>query len=166
MENATLQKFRFVLDGREYFVRDENELALVFELLALTGKAGKYQWDVICSLDDDLLKIMETHHGLMRCARHLSNKNRSLLFLKIADNFSKVIPNATVFARLLASMPEEIDQEKFVKNARRKGLVAIVGKPSELGKVLEWATPAVERQILGYLEPSFVLHFQNALFWI
>ena len=45
----------FVIDGREYAVRDEHELALVLELLAQTKNAEKYHWNVLMSLDSQLL---------------------------------------------------------------------------------------------------------------
>ena len=153
---APPHSFEFILSDRKFSVRDENELSLVFELLAKTATPDVFHWNVIMSLDEKLLSIIKTHTGLIRCLRHLSNKNRFLLFVKVGDILSSVIRSADVFARLVASMPESVDQEKFVKILRRKGLVSIIGTPSEMGKVLEWASASTDRFILEALGAEFV----------
>lgn len=156
MNRPERYRFQFILSDRTFFVRDEQELSLIFELLATTENREALHWNTIMSLDEQLLGIVQTHTGLMRCIRTLSNKNRFLFFLKIADILPNLIQSAEGLARLLASIPEDVDQEKLMKMLRRKGICAIVSRPKELGKVLEWATPPTELMVINLLGGDFV----------
>jgi hypothetical protein len=148
--------YRFILEEEEFFVHDEHELALVLDLLSKTPKAEMLCWNVLMSLDEKLLSIIRTYNGINKCLKPLSRKNRFLLFVKIGDILANVLGSSDAFSRILATIPESSDQLRLIKIFRSKGFESIIANATDLGKVLEWATPEAERAIFELLTGGFL----------
>lgn len=94
--------YSFSLGERQYNVRDEEELALIFELLMLSDQAFTLHRHVILTLDDNLMEIILTYKGLLSCMKYLDNKNRFLLLIKIGDTLSHIIQKSEHLGSILA----------------------------------------------------------------
>jgi len=150
------QSFHFILDDKVYHVRNELELALIFELLESTKSAEMLHWNVIMSLDEKLLDIIKTYRGLSSCLKHLGYRNRFLLLIKIGDILPTVLGRSEHLGGILASIPEGEGKLRIVKSMRHRGLVQIVENADDLGNVLEWLYGDAELVVLNLLGEEFL----------
>lgn len=146
----------FSLGEKEYTIHNEEELALIFELLASSDDAFTLHRHVIMSLDEELMQIIRTYKGLLLCMKHLEYKNRFLLLIKIGDTLSHVIGKSEHLGSILAGIPEEADKIRIIKSFRTKGLVHIIHTPDDLGNILEWIFGEGEQIVFGMLEKDFL----------
>jgi hypothetical protein len=121
MTSLTIHSFS--LGEKEYLIHNEEELALIIELLASSKDSFTLHRHVIMSLDEHLMNIIFTYKGLLLCMKYMEYKNRFLLLLKMGDTLSNVIEKSTHLGSILASIPEEIDKMRIIKSIRTKGLV-------------------------------------------
>ena len=128
----------FSLGENEYAIHNEEELALIMELLSTSPDAFTLHRHLIMSLDEKLMGIILSYKGLLLCMKHLEYKNRFLLLLKIGDTLSQVIGKSEHLGNLLAGIPEEIDKIRIIKSIRTKGLIQLIYTPDDLGNILEW----------------------------
>jgi hypothetical protein len=89
--------FSFIYSEEKFFVRDEQELALIFELLKDSQDADILHWNIIMSLDEQLLQMIVSYTGLLACLQFLSNKNRFLFFVKLGDILSRILSKSEYF---------------------------------------------------------------------
>jgi len=148
------QEYSFVIGDNTYTVRDESELALIFEVLS-GGEDISWliHWNVIMELDDSLLFLIKTYKGLLRCLKSLDEKNSFLLLIKIGDNLSKVIQNSEELWVILARIPEEENKVRILKQIRAVWLKKIVSWPKDLSNIFEWIYDDSQRkffEIIGH----------------
>lgn len=148
--------FSFVLGDTTHYVRNEDELALILELLCTTENTDALQWNVIMALDEKLLQIIQTYRGLSHCLKYLGFRNRFLLLVKIGDILSDVLVRSEYLGSILAGIPEEKDKIRLIKIIRRKGLVRIIGDANDLGNVLEWVYGDAEKLVIDTLGKEFL----------
>jgi hypothetical protein len=79
----SLATYNFSLGEKQYTVHNEEELALIIDLLASSTDTFTLHRHIIMSLDEDLMKIILTYKGLLLCMKHMEYKNRFLLLIKI-----------------------------------------------------------------------------------
>ena len=110
----------FSLGGKQYSIHNEEELALIIELLSSSTHAFTLHRHIIMSLDEKLMDIIVSYKGLLLCMKHMEYKNRFLLLVKIGDTLSRVIEKSEHLGSLLASIPEEADKIRIIKSMRYK----------------------------------------------
>jgi len=110
----------FSLGEKQYIIHNEEELALIIELLNSSPHTFTLHRHIIMSLDEKLMDIIITYKGLLLCMKHMEYKNRFLLLIKIGDALSRVIEKSEHLGSLLASIPEEADKIRIVKSIRYK----------------------------------------------
>ena len=148
--------YSFILGDKTYFIRDENELALTFELLETVENRETLQWNVIMALDEQLLEIIKTYKGLFLCMKHLGFRHRFLLLVKIGDILPHVLEKSEYLGSILAGIPEENDKIRLLKSMRRKGLVHVIQNAENLGNILEWVYGEAEQLVIDTLGKEFL----------
>lgn len=146
----------FTLGKKEYSVHNEEELALVFELLASSPHAFTLHRHVIMTLDEQLMDIIVSYKGLLLSMKHLEFKNRFLLLVKIGDTLSRVVGKSEYLGSILAGIPEEADKIRIVKSIRAKGLMYMIHTPEDLGNILEWIFGEGEQLVFETLGTGFL----------
>ncbi|PIQ41159.1 hypothetical protein COW06_03875 [Candidatus Gracilibacteria bacterium CG12_big_fil_rev_8_21_14_0_65_38_15] len=146
----------FFLGEKQYLVHNEEELALIIDLLATSDDSFTLHRHIIMSLDERLMDIILTYKGLLLCMKHMEYKNRFLLLIKIGDTLSRVIEKSTHLGNLLASIPEETDKIRIIKSIRYKGLTQIIDVPDDLGNILEWIFGDGEKLVIDTLGKEFL----------
>ncbi|MFA6090645.1 MAG: hypothetical protein WC774_02615 [Candidatus Gracilibacteria bacterium] len=152
----SLATYNFSLGEKQYTVHNEEELALIIDLLASSTDTFTLHRHIIMSLDEDLMKIILTYKGLLLCMKHMEYKNRFLLLIKIGDTLPHVIETSTHLGSLLASIPEETDKMRIVKSMRYKGLIQVIHTPDDLGNIMEWIFGNGEKLIIDILGKDFL----------
>lgn len=94
--------FSFSLGEKTYIIRNEQELALVFELIMNSPHAFTLHRHIIMTLDADLMQIVLTYKGLLHCLKYLDNKNRFLLLFKLGDTLSLIIRKSEYLGNIFA----------------------------------------------------------------
>lgn len=92
----------FSLGDKEYAIHNEEELALIIELLASSDEAYELHRHLIMSLDEKLMDIILSYKGLLLCMKSMEYKNRFLLLIKIGDTLSRVIEKSVHLGSILA----------------------------------------------------------------
>ena len=146
----------FSLGEKQYFIHDEDELALIFDLLSLSPHAFTLHRHVIMTLDEDLMKIIITYKGLLLCMKKMKYRNRFLLLIKVGDTLSHIIGKTEHLGSILASIPEEADKIRIIKSIRIKGFVNIIHTPEDLGNILEWVFGKGQKIIFDMLGKKFL----------
>ncbi|MDD5376965.1 MAG: hypothetical protein PHH16_02500 [Candidatus Gracilibacteria bacterium] len=150
----------FSLGEKRYTIHNEEELALIIELLASSSDVYELHRHLIMSLDERLMDIILSYKGLLLCMKHMEFKNRFLLLVKIGDTLSRVVEKSAHLGSILAGIPEEVDKIRIIKSIRAKGLIQMIHTPDDLGNIMEWIFGEGERivfEMLGkdFLEPLF-----------
>lgn len=146
----------FTLGEKEYLIHNEEELALIIDLIAASDDSFTLHRHIIMSLDEKLMDIILTYKGLLLCMKHMEYKNRFLLLIKMGDTLSRVIEKSTHLGSLLASIPEENDKKRIIKSIRYKGLIQIIDTPDDLGNILEWIFGEGEKLVIDILGKEFL----------
>lgn len=154
MNSLTIHSF--TLGEKKYAIHNEEELALIIDLLASLKDSFTLHRHIIMSLDEDLMRIILTYKGLLLCMKHMEYKNRFLLLVKMGDTLSNVIEKSAHLGSLLASIPEETDKMRIIKSIRAKGLIQIIHIPDDLGNILEWIFGDGEKLIIDMLGKEFL----------
>ncbi len=141
---------------KQYTVHNENELALIIDLLSLSDESYELHRHLIMSLDAELMDIISSYKGLLLCMKNMEFKNRFLLLVKIGDQLSRIVEKSVYLGSILASIPEEADKIRIIKSIRTKGLVQIIHIPDDLGNILEWIFGEGERVIFDMLGEEFL----------
>lgn len=133
------QEYSFIIGDNTYTVRDERELALIFEVLSGDGNISwLIHWNVIMELDENLLFLIKTYKWLLRCLKSLDEKNSFLLLIKIGDILGKVIQDSEQLWEILARIPEEENKIRILKQIRAIWLKKLISGPRDLSNILEW----------------------------
>lgn len=146
----------FLLGNKQYTIRNEEELALILELLSSSPHAFTLHRHIIMSLDERLMDVIVSYKGLLLCMKHLEYKNRFLLLVKIGDTLSRVIGKSEHLGSILAGIPEEADKIRLIKSIRAKGLIRLIYIPDDLGNILEWIFGDGERMVFSVLGKEFL----------
>lgn len=112
--------YTFSIGEKVYGIHNEEELALILDLLAPSPYAFTLHRHIIMNLDEDLMKIILTYKGLLLCMKKMKYRNRFLLLIKIGDTLSQIIEKTAHLGSILASIPEEIDKIRIIKSIRIK----------------------------------------------
>lgn len=154
---ATPINHTFTLGYKQYIIHNEQELALIIELLESSTNSFTLHRHLIMSLDEKLMDIIVTYKGLLLCMKHMEYKNRFLLLIKIGDTLSRVIGKSEHLGNILAGIPEETDKMRIIKSLRYKGLMQIIHTSNDLGNILEWIFGDGEKLVFDILGRDFLI---------
>lgn len=129
---TTSGTYSFSFGEKPYIIHNEEDLALIFELLSTSHESYQLHRYVIMKLDEKLMNIIVSYKGLLSCMKHLAYKNRFLLLVKIGDTLTQVVGKSENLGSLLAGIPEEADKIRLIKSIRVKGLMSMVHTPDDL----------------------------------
>ncbi len=146
----------FSLGEKQYTIHNEEELALVLELIASSKNGFTLHRHIIMTLDEKLMDIIVSYKGLILCMKQLEFKNRFLLLIKIGDTLSQVIGKSEQLGSILAGIPEEADKIRIIKSIRTKGLIRMIHTPDDLWNILEWIFGPGERLVFEMLGKTFL----------
>lgn len=145
-----MNEFSFIIWENSFTVKDEDELALIFELLGWDQDvSGILHWNVIMELDEHLLEIIKTHKWLIKSLKPLNEKNWFLLLVKIWDRLVDIVWNSENLWEILWRIPEEENKIRLLKQSRSSWLKKLITTPKDIWNILEWVYDSAE---LGFLE--------------
>ncbi len=145
------------IGGRQWEVASAKDLAMILEALRACGEhAETLQWEALMQLDWRLMEIVKSWKGLQDCFKHLSDRNRFTLMLKIGDTLPEVVADAERLGNLLAGIAGEKNKVQLLKTLRKKGLSRLVRSAQDLAFALEWLYEEAERAFLETVGPDFV----------
>lgn len=145
-----MKEFSFIIWDKKYTVKDEDELALIFELLSWDGEtSGIIHWNVIMELDENLINIINTYKWLIKSLKLLNERNSFLLLVNIWDSLSKIIQNSEQLWEILARIPEEENKIRVIKQLRAVWLKKLIREPKDLCNILEWMYWPSEIELLN-----------------
>lgn len=144
--------FQFILWEKKYFVSDENELSLIFEMMVWDDEVSNIlHWNIIMDLDEKLMEIIKTYKWLISCLKNLNEKNSYLLLIKIWDILINIVNNSWELGEILARIAEETNKLRLIKQMRNKWLVKLINNSADLLNILEWVYWNVEKEVLDIL---------------
>lgn len=139
------REISFSISDKVFRVRDEHELALVFELTACEDA----QKNILQQIGDEgLISLIKTGEWLLKVAKPLLGRNKFLLMFLVSDNLPAIIESAQRLAYILSGIENQIDRTLLIKRIRQKWLLQIIHDASELSAVLEWNNKDGEEIIL------------------
>lgn len=157
-----MKEYSFIIWDNKYTVKDENELALIFELLSWNDEVSwMTHWNVIMELDENLLNIVKTYKWLIKSLKLLNERNSFLLLVNIWDSLNKIIQNSEQLWEILARIPEEENKIRIIKQLRQTGLKKLILEPRDLSNVLEWLYGQSEIELLNIACFDHVKNFFN-----
>ncbi|MDD2487097.1 MAG: hypothetical protein PHS92_01910 [Candidatus Gracilibacteria bacterium] len=152
-----MKDFSFIIGDKNYTVKDEDELALIFELLAGDKDVSDVlHWNVIMELDEFLLEIINTHKGLIKSLKSLNEKNGFLLLVKIGDKLVDIVGNSENLGEILGRIPEEENKIRLLKQSRSSGLKKLISNPKDVSNILEWLYDSAELEFLEILGLDYI----------
>ena len=138
--------YTFTLQEKQFEVLDENELALVCELV----QDEQTQKQILQQIGDDaLMHIIRTNEGLLRILKPLLGRNRFLLIFLISDNLPAIVGSARNLSYIISGIANEVDKVLLVKRMRQRGLEKIIRDATSFSHVLEWIHGEGERIVLN-----------------
>lgn len=146
----------FSLGEKQYTIHNEEEFALILELLAESPESYELHRHLIMTLDEKLMDIIRSYKGLLLCMKSMEYKNRFLLLIKIGDTLSHVVEKSAHLGSILAGIPEEADKIRIIKSIRTKGLIQMIHIPDDLGNIMEWIFGDGERVVFEMLGKEFL----------
>ena len=87
---------------KQYVFHNEQELALIIDLLSLSNESYELHRHLIMSLDEELMEVILSYKGLLLCMKNMEFKNRFLLLVKIGDTLSHVVEKSVHLGSILA----------------------------------------------------------------
>ncbi|EKD66109.1 MAG: hypothetical protein ACD_49C00064G0012 [uncultured bacterium (gcode 4)] len=157
-----MKEYSFIIWDNRYTVKDEDELALIFELLSWNDEiSGMTHWNVIMELDENLLNIIKTYKWLIKSLKLLNERNSFLLLVNIWDSLIKIIQNSEQLWEILARISEEENKIRIIKQLRQTWLKKLILEPRDLSNVLEWLYGASEIELLNITCFDHVKNFFN-----
>lgn len=151
-----MKQYSFIITNRTFSVKDESDLELLFKLFANSKISSVIHWNIIMEIDSDLEKIIKTYKWLLKCLKHLNEKNTFLLLVKIWDILSTIITRSWELWELLAKIPEESNKFRLLSTMRLKWLSKIIKNPHDLWNVLEWLYWDKQKDFLDLLWKEYI----------
>jgi len=130
---------------KDFSVRDEYELALIFEL----AECEEIQKDILQQIGDEwLMKLIQTGEWLLKVLKPLLGRNKFLLMFLVSDTLPIIIGSAQRLAYILSGIINQVDRTLLIKRIRQKWLLQIIHEATGLSAVLEWNNQEWEEIIL------------------
>ncbi len=154
-----VKDYKFSILNNIYTVKDENELALIFEILSWENNISSIiHWNIIMELDENLVKIIVSYKWLLSCLKILDENNSFLFLIKIWDILSKIINKSEQLWEILSRISQEKNKLRILKQIRSIWLQKIILNSNDLCNVLEWIFDNTEKELLEMLWKEYILN--------
>lgn len=149
--------FKIKIVDKEYTIKDENELSLIFSLIWKEKETNKkILYNVIMQLDNELENIIITYKWLINCLKVLDDDNSFLLLIKLWDVLPKILKSSSHLWEILARIPLEKNKIRLLKSMRLKWLSSIINSTRDLWNIFEWIYEDWNNEVIDILGEDFI----------
>ncbi len=152
-----MQEYSFSIWNKTYTVKDENELALIFEVLSWESSMSSIlHWNIIMELDEDLMKIITSYKWLLSCLKILDEKNSFLLLIKIGDILVDIVQKSEQLWEILSRISQEENKLRILKQIRALWLKKLIFNSKDLCNILECVYNWTEKEVLTMIGNNYI----------
>jgi hypothetical protein len=149
--------FKIKIVDKEYTIKDENELSLIFSLIWKEKETNKkILYNVIMQLDNELENIIITYKWLINCLKVLDDDNSFLLLIKLWDVLPTILKSSSHLWEILARIPLEKNKIRLLKSMRLKWLSSIINSTRDLWNIFEWIYEDWNNEVIDILGEDFI----------
>lgn len=152
-----MSNFKIKIIDKEYTIKDENELSLIFSLIWKQSETNKkILYNIIMQLDNELENIIISYKWLMNCLKILDDDNSFLILIKLWDILPKILKSSSHLGEILARIPLEKNKIRLLKTIRLKWLSSIINSTRDLWNIFEWIYEDWNNEVINILWEDFI----------